>query len=215
MKLSREIELREQLADLMDGATSRDDLPAHLHGYGPLPATLARELALRAAANNLTVWIRRVFTDPVDETITNIDTKRRRFDGALARLIRWRDQGCTDAYCGAPIRHLDHIHPHRDDGPTTASNGAGLCERGNYTKDMPGWHRTVHRTDSGQRRVETTTPTGHTYTSTPPPALGPGGNHRQQRRRTALRRLEFLKREQLIRKLGSPPTSQPEPPRRT
>jgi hypothetical protein len=212
----QEAELRQQLADLMDGATSRDDLPAHLHGYGPLPAALARELALRAAANNLAVWIRRLFTDPVDETVINIDTRRRRFDGALARLIRWRDQVCTDAYCGAPIRHLDHTRPHRNGGPTTATNGAGLCERGNYTKDMPGWHRRTRTNPAdGQRRVETTTPTGHTYTSTPPPALGPGGNHRQQRRRTALARLEFLRQEQVIRKLASAPAEPPEPPRRS
>jgi len=64
----------------------------------------------------------------------------RHFDGWLGQLIRLRDQTCTDPYCDAPIRHLDHIIRHSDDGPTTLENARGTCERGNYVREMPGWH---------------------------------------------------------------------------
>ncbi|HEY3002830.1 MAG TPA: HNH endonuclease, partial [Kribbellaceae bacterium] len=191
----------------------------------------ARAEDMRAEEHRTEVWIRRLFTDPVTDTVTNIDTRRRRFDGGLARLIKYRDQGCRDPYCDAPIRHLDHIHPHRDHGPTSAANGAGRCERGNYTKDLPGWTQRVigppdapartqddadpatadpdgrgpireprvDRDDSAAtpapHRIETTTPTGHRYTSDPPPALGPGGNQTELRRRAALRRLASIARQ--------------------
>jgi hypothetical protein len=98
------------------------------------------------------------------------------------------------------------VSPHRNGGPTTATNGAGLCERGNYTKDMPGWTRhTTTSPDTNQTQViEITTPTGHRYTTTPPPALGPGSNHHQQQRRRDTRRQDFLRRQKLIASLPSP-----------
>jgi Domain of unknown function (DUF222) len=181
-----------------DTLLGTDDVPADLHGYGPIPADLALDLAGQAdetAAPDgvaAATWVRRLFTDPVDDTVVRVDTRRRRFDGALARLIRFRDQVCTDPYCTAPIRHLDHVTAYRDGGPTTAANGAGLCERGNYVKDMPGWTRHV-RDVGGARAIEITTPTGHRYTTTPPPALGPGGNHHELARRAALRRLRAIR----------------------
>ena len=62
------------------------------------------------------------------------------FDGVLAHLIRVRDGGrCRDPFCDAPIRHLDHIRPHRAGGPTSLANGRGVCARGNYVREMPGW----------------------------------------------------------------------------
>ena len=68
--------------------------------------------------------------------------------------------------------HLDHIIPWHNDGPTTSTNGQGLCEACNHTKERPGWTaRTVIQ--PGQRHaVETRTPTGHTYISTAPPLPG-------------------------------------------
>jgi hypothetical protein len=50
-------------------------------------------------------------------------------------------------------------------------------------------------TTPGPHRIETTTPTGHSYTSDPPPALGPGGNQTELRRRAALRRLASIARQ--------------------
>lgn len=154
------------------GTDNADQTPADLHGYGPLPVDLALDLAA-TAERQAAAWVRRLVTDPVDGTVAHVDTKRRRFDGPLAELIRHRDQLCRDPYCTAPIRHLDHVRPYRDGGATTAANGAGLCERGNYVKDMPGWTRRVV-IGPGAPAIEITTPTGHSYTSKAPPALGPG-----------------------------------------
>lgn len=67
-----------------------------------------------------------------------------------------RDQHCPMPYCTAPIRHLDHITPWRDGGPTTATNGQGLCERHPYTKEAPGWHLRVIEPDGPDRSVHST-----------------------------------------------------------
>jgi hypothetical protein len=125
-------------------------------------------------ADKARVFIRRILTDPVDRTVVAVDTRRRRFDGPLARYLMARDQHCRMPYCTAPIRHLDHITPWRDGGPTTATNGQGLCERHSYTKEAPGWHVRVIDPDPGQtaHTAMISTPTGHTYRSQAPPASG-------------------------------------------
>jgi hypothetical protein len=143
-----------------------DPTPAELPGHGPLPAWLARELIENAKTRS---WWRRLFVRPThggDRIVIDLDPKRRRFTGWLGELIRWRDWTCRDQFCDAPIRHLDHIQQRRHDGPTTQINGRGVCERGNYTRELPGW--SVHLADPDDHTVVTTTPTGHTYTSNPP-----------------------------------------------
>jgi len=45
-------------------------------------------------------------------------------------------------------------------------NGRGVCERGNYIRELPGW--TVQIIDTDTHTVEITTPTGHHYRSRPP-----------------------------------------------
>lgn len=143
-----------------------DDRPAELRDYGPIPAPLARRL-LHDTRGSL--FLRRLFTAPGGQII-GADDRRRRFPGALARLIAHRDQRCRDPFCDAPIRHLDHITRHTDGGPTNYSNGRGVCARGNYTREMPGWH--LKLLDDGLRgqphAVAVTTPTGHVYTSQAP-----------------------------------------------
>jgi hypothetical protein len=152
-----------------------DGEPAELNGYGPIPAELARDIARggdgpAGEGSTARLFVRRLFTDPATGILVDCDPRRRRFDGALAKLLVYRDRICRDAYCDAPIRHLDHIRPHAAGGSTTPGNGRGLCERGNYVRDMPGW--TVRLIDQARHLVETTTPTGHSYRSTPPPAPG-------------------------------------------
>ena len=68
-----------------------------------MPAFLARRIITRDPdATAARVWVRRLLTDPIDDTVATVDTKRRRFDGALAVLINARDQVCRDPYCSAP-----------------------------------------------------------------------------------------------------------------
>lgn len=98
------------------------------------------------------------------------DRVRRRFDGWLAAMVRARDQRCRDPFCDAPVRHIDHIVRFADGGSTTVENGRGVCARGNYVREMPGWR--VEVVDGGVRgsphTVRTTTPTGHVYESRAP-----------------------------------------------
>ena len=98
------------------------------------------------------------------------DPQRRRFSGWLAQLIGLRDQACRDPYCDAPIRHTDHVVPFRSGGATTLANGRGVCARGNYVREMPGWRvDLVHHGRFGRTHtVAITTPTGHRYTSEAP-----------------------------------------------
>jgi hypothetical protein len=146
-------------------ALTDPEVPGELVGHGPLPGGIIADL-LRSTTGRR--WWRRLFAHPGHGTLVGGDPARRRFDGFLATLIDLRDGGrCRDPYCDAPIRHHDHIHRHRAGGPTSLSNGRGVCARGNYVREMPGWQ--VHTIADGlgdtPHTVRTTTPTGHTYTS--------------------------------------------------
>ena len=68
-----------------------------------------------------------------------MDSRARIFPPGLRRFIQTRDDTCRTPYCDAPIRHLDHITPGTHGGQTTRTNGAGLCEACNHTKETPGW----------------------------------------------------------------------------
>jgi len=143
-----------------------DHQPAHLDGYGLIPATLARRMT-RAADK---AWIRRLYTDPAGTELVGIDSRRRLFDGTRRRLLVARDQFCRNSWCDAPIRHADHVTRAADGGRTTPGNGQGLCETCNYVKEAPGWQ--TRRVPGIRHTVETTTPTGHTYTSQAPDPPG-------------------------------------------
>jgi hypothetical protein len=86
-------------------------------------------------------------------------------------FIGLRDQTCRTPYCDAPIRHRDHAQPRHRDGPTSAENGLGECERCNYAKEAPGWRVTARHDESGVHTAEFVTPTGARYRSTAPPLL--------------------------------------------
>ncbi len=142
-----------------------DTTPADMPGFGPIPAGIADDLLHRAA--DRISW-RRLFTAPTgphgNRIIVGGDPTVRRFTGWLAKLLKLRDGGiCREPYCGAPIRHLDHIIPYRDGGPTSYANGRGVCERHNQTREMPDWQ--VELLADRPHTVITVTPTGHTYFS--------------------------------------------------
>ncbi|WP_230082819.1 HNH endonuclease signature motif containing protein [Arsenicicoccus cauae] len=145
---------------------------------GDDPAVLAR------AAD---VFLRRLYTHPDTGQLVALDARGRAFDGALRRLIVWRDGTCRAPGCDSPIRHIDHVHPWRDGGTTTADNGIGLCEAHNYAHEAPG-HTThaVHPPPdyTGWDQPPTTIhtyPDGSQHPSDPPPLIpsiwGPLGSH--------------------------------------
>ncbi len=127
-------------------------LPAEIPGHGPVPAELL------ATTTGRKTWRRLITRAGI---VIGGDSRRRTFTGVLAQLIRARDRHrCTELYCDAPIRHIDHIRRWADGGRTEFDNGRGLCEFHNHLREQPGWR--VERTRDG---VRTTTPTGHTYVS--------------------------------------------------
>lgn len=179
-----------------DSLLGGGDEPGWLQDYGPIAAEHARSIVAGEPPSNVNpaagpqwhgtaderhqppptlrqsrraeVWIRRILTDPITGIATNIDTRRRTFSEAARLFITIRDQHCRQPFCSSPIRHADHVVPVRNGGPTSIDNGQGLCERGNYVKDMPGW-RTARALGGG---VITTTPTGHRYRTRPPAQVG-------------------------------------------
>ncbi|MFC8409511.1 HNH endonuclease [Arthrobacter sp. NPDC057259] len=153
-----------------------DSEPARLAGYGTVPAGWARKLLASGGkiagvggksrpenlsgkssggatgAEDLSVWIRRLYTAPGTGELTGMDSRARLFPAGLRRFIEVRDYTCRTPYCDAPIRHLDHVVPWYWGGATTAANGAGLCEACNHTKETPGWTaRPVDRAESVTR----------------------------------------------------------------
>ena len=202
---SPRVNVEIQLVMTPDTLFARSSEPAHLPGYGPIPAAIARTLVRDADQ----AWIRRLFTTPNTRDLVALDSTRRFFNGGLRRLLVLRDQTCRTPWCEAPITAADHTHPAHHGGTTTAANGTGLCQRCNNTKETPGWHTDVISTglprndlhdtmDTGDVPVQTqndhkstatlaqtdhqphttriTTPTGKTYHSIAPPILGWGAS---------------------------------------
>ena len=134
-------------------------------GGGPLPGSLARDLVDQSRGVK---HFRRLHTT-FEGRLSGIDPKRR-FTGSLADLVVARDQTCRVPFCGAPVRHLDHVRRHADGGQTTLANGRGLCARHNLVQEQPGWTATVVHDGLGRQphTVQTTTPTGHVYAARAP-----------------------------------------------
>jgi hypothetical protein len=146
------------------------DEPAHLDGFGPVPAELGRELVAGACSRGEHVWLRRLYAHPVTGELTAAETRGRRFRASLARFIRLRDRTCRTPWCDAPVRHGDHALSRAEDGPSTLDNAQGLCEACDYAKQAPGW-RARPSPGSDGHEIETTLPTGHRYRSRPPPLV--------------------------------------------
>ncbi|MUL85495.1 MULTISPECIES: DUF222 domain-containing protein [unclassified Mycolicibacterium] len=148
--------------------------PAHLQGYGPIPASVARRMIGAAVAHEHS-WatLRRLYAAPDTGALVAMESRSRRFPKGLARFIALRDETCRTPFCDAPIRHYDHITPHHRHGPTSAVNGQGLCERCNYVKEAPGWRVVAGIDEFGRHTTEHITPTGAVYRSSAPPL--PGG----------------------------------------
>ena len=166
------------------------DEPAVLPGGHPVPAAFARRLLADCAdacdAAGALLALRRLFTSPDGRQLVALDSRRRVFDGQLRRFLTARDQICRTPWCDAPIRHGDHVIPDRADGPTSTTNGQGLCQACNHAKEAPGWAATTGdagattaRPDAPPHRVRTRTPTGHIYDSTAPPLLPTRGDPRR------------------------------------
>ncbi|SDP05354.1 hypothetical protein SAMN04487914_102239, partial [Arthrobacter sp. ok909] len=87
---------------------------------------------------------------------------------------------------------------------TTRTNGAGLCEACNHTKETPGWN--AQPRPGPRHTIQLTTPTGHTYQSTAPPLPGTPlrteATERPRPRHRLRHRAKTLKRSGLIGSLS-------------
>ncbi len=148
-----------------------DPTPARINGYGPVPASWARQL-LGGLGRDTVAWIRRLYTHPDSGQLIAMESNRRLFPAPMRSLLITRDETCRTPWCGAPIRHLDHAVPHTTGGSTSEPNGQGLCESCNYVKQTPGWTYRPDPRDGAGGATTITTPTAHAYTSRPPPLPG-------------------------------------------
>jgi hypothetical protein len=144
-----------------------EDGTGWVEGHGPVPGDLIRQWIADNHDADVEVNLRRLYEQPATGNLVAMESRAELFSGRLAEFIRLRDRVCRTVGCGALVRHTDHVEPRSRGGPTTADNGQGLCEFCNYAKEADGW---TARTIPGDRHtVETTTPTGHRYTSTADP----------------------------------------------
>lgn len=127
-----------------DGRTCSSFSCSLNHGHpDALPSDTTPDEALRNApvspgvAKAAKVWMRRLFTDPVSGVLVVRDPRKRLFTGSLRAFLVARDQSCRNAWCGAPVRTLDHIRRHSEGGATDESNAQGLCERCNLSRERP------------------------------------------------------------------------------
>jgi hypothetical protein len=149
-----------------------DDQPAHLHGYGPVTAAVARRIAAHGT------W-RRLLTDPVSGTVLDVGRTRYLPPPDLAEHVIVRDQTCRFPTCSRPAEgcDLDHSTPFEQGGTTSAAN-LGPLHRGHHNdKTHHRWR--LQQPEPG--RFVWTAPTGHRYEvdpeivgllAQPPPAPG-------------------------------------------
>lgn len=145
-----------------------DPQPGYLDGYGPISAEAAREIAGGALTED-TTW-RRLLTDPVDGTVTNVGRRHYRPPAALADRVRARDRTCRFPGCRHRADHcdLDHTVPFPA-GPTSIDNLGALCRHHHRLKHETEW--TVSQDRRGRFRWRS--PTGRRYLTSPAPALAP------------------------------------------
>ncbi len=147
---------------------------ARLAGYGPIPAGVARAMVAAADAAGCAT-LRRLYAHPKSGALVAMESRSRLFPRGLAGFIRLRDDTCRTPCCDAPIRHIDHVHSAGTGGKTAASNGAGVCEACNYTKEADGWQVSARTDENGSHTTELTTPTGARHRTKAPPL--PGSPH--------------------------------------
>jgi hypothetical protein len=152
-KLPVEIQLIIDLPTLL----ALKNNPAHLPGYGPLPAELARELADGGA-------LRRLVTDPATGALLDYGHHTYIPPKALREFVKARDQRCLGQGCNRRAQHcdLDHLTPHPQ-GRTAATNLGPECRHTHRLKTISGW--TIKRDHDGT--ITWTTPGGRRYTIPP------------------------------------------------
>jgi hypothetical protein len=119
-----------------------DDQPGMLSGGVPIPADLARDIALDPTST----WYR-MLTDPAGGFV-ELSTRSYQPTQPIKNTVDARDQTCRYPSCARPAVacEYDHRTPHPE-GRTSVSNGQPLCERHHQVKHARGY--TVTRNADG------------------------------------------------------------------
>ncbi|MGH9251798.1 MAG: DUF222 domain-containing protein, partial [Acidimicrobiales bacterium] len=109
-----------------------DDQPAHLEGYGPIGAEVARRIAAHGT------W-RRVLTDPATGAVLDVGRERYLPPPELAEHVIVRDQSCRFPTCAHPAEacDLDHTTPFEQGGATAAGESGTGAPRAPHRQDPP------------------------------------------------------------------------------
>jgi hypothetical protein len=144
----------------IDVLTKTSDSGAELVGHGPIDAQTARELAAEAAV------LRRMFTDPRDDTILALGRTRYRVSDELRLFLTVRDERCRFAGCTrrAAAADVDHSRAWEDGGCTDPANLAHLCRGHHRLKHGSRWRIGANHPDG---TIEWISPTGRRHRSRP------------------------------------------------
>jgi Domain of unknown function (DUF222) len=140
----------------LDVALGNKDGPAILQGYGPIPASMARELAADAT------W-RRVLLEPAEGWLLDYGRTRYQPSAKLRDHLLGLGQDCRAPYCNARPKETDHGIDWAQGGSTSAQNLNGLCTHTHFLKTADGFRVT----NNPDQSMTWTTPTGNTYTKPP------------------------------------------------
>ena len=117
--------------------------PGQLAGYGPIPASIARELAADGK------W-RRFITEPITGALLDYGRQSYEPPQALVDFLMARDRTCRFPGCRQPARtsDIDHAIPWEKGGNTNIENMGLLCRRHHRLKTHGGWKLISHKDGS-------------------------------------------------------------------
>jgi hypothetical protein len=135
------------------------DEPALLDGYGPIPASMARNLVTEGASS-----FHRVLTDPRDGAPLEIGRDSYRVTAAIRQWLRMRDGKCPFPGCSNQSldNEADHILAWADGGTTGISNLGQPCPKHHRLKHTSGWTPTPATKDEPPGWIS---PAGRHYAS--------------------------------------------------
>ena len=144
-----------------DTLAKKDNLPAALAGFGAIPASLGRSIALSAAT------VTALFADPDSGAITQTGALTYRPTQDLRDQIAALLSVCQFPACRQPVwrcdidhrEEFDHRHP-EDGGRTATANTGPLCRRHHLMKHHTEWRV---RVDPHRFVIDWYSPTAHRY----------------------------------------------------
>jgi hypothetical protein len=135
------------------------DEPAMLDGYGPIPASMARELVANGADS-----FHRVLVDPRDGAPLEIGRTSYRVTKAMRNWLRMRDGKCPFPGCNnnSLDNEADHLLAWQHGGTTGISNLGQPCPKHHKLRHTSGWEPTPATQDEPPGW---TSPSGRHYKS--------------------------------------------------